>query len=66
MDLSSVRIRRERKTVGRFLVENACFWHKADMLNALTNVRFLGQSGHGPTDAYQPRFMITRPSSRLL
>jgi hypothetical protein len=22
------------------------FWHKADMLNALTNVRFWGQSGH--------------------
>jgi hypothetical protein len=21
------------------------FWHKADMLNALTNVRFWGQSG---------------------
>ena len=27
------------------------FWHKADMLNALTNVRFWGQSGHGPTAA---------------
>ena len=24
-------------------------WHKADMLNALTNVRFWGQGGHGPT-----------------
>ena len=23
-----------------------CYWHKADMLNALTNVRFWGQSGH--------------------
>jgi hypothetical protein len=22
------------------------YWHKADMLNALTNVRFWGQSGH--------------------
>jgi hypothetical protein len=22
------------------------FWHKADMLNSLTNVRFWGQSGH--------------------
>ena len=22
------------------------FWHKADMLNALTNVRFGGQGGH--------------------
>jgi hypothetical protein len=21
-------------------------WHKADMLNSLTNVRFWGQSGH--------------------
>jgi hypothetical protein len=22
------------------------YWHKADMLNALTNVRFWGQFGH--------------------
>ena len=22
-------------------------WHKADMLNALTNVRFWGRNGHG-------------------
>ena len=27
------------------LVLNVCLWHKADMLNALTNVRFWGQSG---------------------
>ena len=33
------------------------------MLNALTNVRFWGQSGHGPTAAYQSRFMSTRPRS---
>ena len=26
-------------------------WHKADMLNALMNVRLWGQSGHGPTAA---------------
>jgi hypothetical protein len=25
---------------------HVCLWHKADMLNALTNVRFWGQSGH--------------------
>jgi len=25
---------------------NVRFWHKADMLNALTNVRFWGQTGH--------------------
>ena len=37
------------------------FWHKADMLNALTNVRFWGQSGHGPPAANQSRFMSTRP-----
>jgi hypothetical protein len=24
---------------------NVRYWHKADMLNALTNVRFWGQSG---------------------
>ena len=34
------------------------------MLNALTNVRFWGQSGHGPTAAYQTRFMSTRPRER--
>ena len=37
------------------------YWHEADMFNALTNVRFWGQSGHGPTAAYQTRFMSTRP-----
>jgi len=26
---------------------NVRLWHKADMLNALTNVRFWGESGHG-------------------
>ena len=25
---------------------NVCLWHKADMLNAVTNVRFWEQSGH--------------------
>ena len=34
----------------------SAFWHKADMLNALTNLHFWGQSGHGPTAAYQSRF----------
>jgi hypothetical protein len=38
------------------------YGYKADMLNALTNGRFWGQSGHGPTAAYQTRFMSTRPS----
>ena len=32
---------------------NVCFWRKSDILNALTNVRFWGQSGQGPTAAYQ-------------
>jgi hypothetical protein len=27
-------------------VVEVCFWHNADMLNAPTNVRFWGQSGH--------------------
>jgi len=37
------------------LVLNVCFWHKADMLNALTNVRFWGQSGTGalPISIYE-------------
>ena len=25
--------------------KNVCLWHEADMLNALTNARFWGQSG---------------------
>jgi hypothetical protein len=36
-----------------------CLWHKADMLNALTSVRFWGQRGHDPTAVYQSRFMCT-------
>ena len=32
--------------------DNVRLWHKADMLNALTNVGFWGQSGHAAdTDA---------------
>jgi len=30
---------------------DVCLWHKADMLNALTNVRFWGQSGQWTRDA---------------
>ena len=30
----------------RLAFANVRLWHKADMLNALTNVRFWGQSGH--------------------
>jgi len=41
---------------------NVCYWHKADMLNALTHVCFGGQSGQWPTAAYQSRFMSTRPN----
>jgi len=25
-------------------IGNVCYWHKADMLNALTNVRFWGKA----------------------
>ena len=32
--------------LSRAELRNVCLWHKADMLNALTNVRFWGQSGH--------------------
>ncbi len=28
-----------------------CLWHKADMLNALANVCFWVESGHGPRTA---------------
>ena len=31
---------------------NVTFWHRADMLNALTNVRFWEQSGHDATGHY--------------
>ena len=47
------------KTVKSWLSANVCFWHKADMLNALTSVRFWGQRGHDPTAVYQSRFMYT-------
>jgi hypothetical protein len=42
--LGSLRPPRIRKLHGRG--QNVCLWHKADMLNALTNVRFWEQSGH--------------------
>src|SRR4026209_1930215 len=51
-------------TSGHSRTRDVRFWHKADMLNALTNVRFWGQSGHSTTAAYQTRFMSTRPSLR--
>ena len=41
-------------------------WHKPDMLNALTNVRFWAQTGHWPTAACQCRFISTRPSPSFL
>jgi hypothetical protein len=34
------------KGLGVMAISDFCNWHKADMLNALTNVRFWGQSGH--------------------
>jgi len=37
---------RERGHPGGPSWRNVGYWHKADMLNALTNVRFWGQSGH--------------------
>jgi hypothetical protein len=39
---------RHKQAVGTTLFDadaNVCLWHKADMLNALANVRFWGQSG---------------------
>jgi hypothetical protein len=33
-------------TVHRRWPVNVCYWHKADMLNALTNVHFWRQNGH--------------------
>src|SRR6185369_14616068 len=48
------------------LVANSdvCLWHKADMLNALTNVRFWGQSGRG-ADAGQCLLMTQSRHSLL-
>ena len=37
------------------------FWHKADLLNALTNVRFWGQSGH---DLNGPLYRLMTQSGR--
>ena len=38
------------------------FWHKADMLNALTNVRYWGQNGH---DANRPLCRLSTLSRRF-
>jgi hypothetical protein len=35
-----------RHSAARRLVGNVRYWHKADMLNALMNVRFEGKNGH--------------------
>ena len=40
------RQRASKLEVAGRLKADVRLWHKADMLNALTNVRFLGQSGH--------------------
>ena len=34
---------------------NVRFWHKADILNALTNVRFWVESGHGSLISARPK-----------
>ena len=52
------------KRAFTFLTENVCYWHLADMLFMLANVRFWGQSRRRPTAASQSRFMSTRPSRR--
>ena len=36
-------------------------WHIADVPLGFANVCFWGQSGYGPTDAYQTRFMSAWP-----
>ena len=38
-----------RSMRGRDVLPSVCFWHKADMLKPLTNVRFWGQGGQSPT-----------------
>jgi hypothetical protein len=37
-------LREKASFVGKRVVDEAtvCYWHKADMLNALTNVRYRG------------------------
>ena len=37
---------RSRVSDADRVVRDVRFWHKADMLNALTNVRFEGNNGH--------------------
>jgi hypothetical protein len=39
----------------RVLQAHVCYWHKADMLNALTNVRFWGQSGSDADAGRSPK-----------
>ena len=46
------------------LVLNVCYRHKADMLNALTNDRFWGQSGHAAYSSVCPRMTQSRHEAR--
>jgi hypothetical protein len=47
--------------LGRRKIANVCFWHKADMLNAPTNVRFEGNNGH---DAEGTRCLLMTQSGQ--
>ena len=42
---ASARGALEPDAVAYRCFRNVCYWHKADILNALTNVRFRGQRG---------------------
>ena len=47
--------------MARARLGDACLWHKADILNALTNVRFWGNNGH---DADMTRCLLLTQSGR--
>ena len=44
--MPSIRVVVQKEDMEDMEDMDVCFWHKADMLNALTNVCFRGQSGH--------------------
>ena len=45
------------------LMPDVCYWHKADIPPALTNVRYWGESGHG-VDAMRCLLLTLRGHSR--
>jgi hypothetical protein len=46
--------------------DNVCFWHKADMLIALTNVHFLGQPRYNAARRFPPLWSVEELDARFV